>query len=68
MKHAKTFVNLGRFLSLLSFIAFMLTWVTGLTGGTILGRTEEHLFNDAIVLALLSIVCLLDGYIHSKNL
>jgi hypothetical protein len=68
MKSAKLFINIGRFFALLSLIAFMLTWVTEFTGGNVLGRNETHLFNDAIVLALLSIICLLDGYLHSKDL
>lgn len=68
MKSAKLFIKLGRALSLLSALAFVLTWITAFTDGTILGRTEAHLFNDAIILALLSIICLLDGFLHSKDL
>jgi Mg2+ and Co2+ transporter CorA len=68
MKNSKLFIKIGRLLSILSLIAFILTWVTGFTGGNVLGRTEEHLFNDAIILALLSIICLFDGYLHSKDL
>lgn len=68
MKNSKLFIKIGRLLSVLSLIAFMLTWVTGYTGHNILGRSEEHLFSDAIILALLSIICLLDGYLHSKDL
>jgi hypothetical protein len=68
MQAAKLFIRIGRLFALLALIAFVLTWVSEFTGGNVLGRTEAHLFNDAIVLALLSIVCLLDGYLHSKNL
>jgi len=68
MKSTKLFINLGRLFAVLSFVAFVLTWVTAFTDGGVLGRNEAHLFNDAIVLALLSVVCLLDGFLHSKNL
>jgi len=68
MKKGILFIKLGRVFSVFSLIAFILTWITGFTGGNVLGRTEEHLFFDAIILALLSIICLIDGYLHSKNL
>jgi Mg2+ and Co2+ transporter CorA len=68
MKTGNLFIKLGRVFSIFSFIAFMLTWITSFTGGNVLGRSEEHLFLDAIILALLSIICLLDGYLHSKKL
>jgi Mg2+ and Co2+ transporter CorA len=68
MKKGTLFIKIGRLFSILSLIAFMLTWITSFTGGNILGRTEEHLFFDAIILALLSIICLLDGFLHSKDL
>lgn len=68
MKSSKFFISIGRLFALLSLIAFMLTWITAFTDGNILGRNEIHLFNDAIIFALLSIICLLDGYLHSKDL
>lgn len=68
MKNSKLFINLGRLFSVLAFIAFALTWITAFTDGNILGRSEEHLFNDAMILSLLSIICLIDGYLHSKGI
>jgi hypothetical protein len=68
MKFTKITIKIGRLFSVLSIIAFILTWFAIYTKGPILGRTETHLFNDSIILALFSIIFLLDGYLHSKNL
>ena len=68
MQTGNLFIKLGRVLSVFSLIAFVLTWITAFTGGNVLGRSEEHLFFDAIILALLSIICLIDGYLHSKKM
>jgi hypothetical protein len=66
-KSTKLYIKLGRTLSILSILAFVLTWFVG-SDGVLLGRNASHLFNDAIVLGILSIFFLLDGYIHSKGL
>ena len=64
----KIFINLGRLFGLLAFLALLGAWVTQLTGGPLFGMSQQHLFGDATVLALLSLVCLLDGLLHSKGL
>lgn len=64
----KIAIGLGRLCGLLAFLALVGAWVTQLTGGTLLGMSQQHLFNDAMVLALFSIAGLLDGLLHSKHL
>ena len=61
-----TFINLGRLLLGLSFVGLLGTWWIQLTGGSFVGLSQEHLFSDAIVLALLGIGSLLDGMIHKQ--
>lgn len=61
-------INIGRFCGLLAVLALVGAWITQLTGGTLLGLSQQHLFNDAIVLSLFCIAGLLDGLLHSKNL
>ncbi len=64
----KIAINFGRFSGLLAVLALVGAWITQLTGGPIFGMSQQHLFNDAIVLSLLCIAGLLDGLLHSKNL
>ena len=64
---SNTFINLGRLLLGLSFVGLLGTWWIQLTGGNFLGLSQEHLFSDAIVLALLGIGGLLDGMIHRQT-
>lgn len=68
MNKTKAAIYLGRLFGLLALSALVGAWVTQVTGGTLLGMSQQHLFNDAIVLALFSIAGLLDGLLHSKNL
>jgi len=65
-KQSRFYIKLGRILSGLAVIAFVLTWFVG--EGEIMGMSEAHLFNDAIVLALFSIICLFDGCLHIKEM
>lgn len=62
------FVYIGRILLTLSLIALLGAWLTALTGRPIMGLTQQHLFDDATVLALLGIGCFLDAVWHSRNL
>lgn len=64
----KLSIALGRFCGLLSFLALLGAWITQVTGGTLFGMSQQHLFNDAIVLALFAIAGLLDGLLHSKGI
>lgn len=68
MKMAKAAVLIGWLCGLLAVLALLGAWVTQLTGGTVFGMSQQHLFNDAIVLALFNIAGALDGLLHSKNL
>lgn len=65
---ARFFITVGRIFGVLAFLALVGAWITQLTGGPLLGMSQQHLFNDAIVLALFSIGMLLDGLLHLKNL
>ena len=64
----KTAISLGRFFGALAFLALIGAWITQLTSRPLFGMSQQHLFNDAIVLALFSISGLPDGLVHSKNL
>ena len=61
-------VNLGRIFFALAFLALMGAWFTQLTGGTLLGMNQQHLFNDAIVLSLFGVGMFLDALWHSRNI
>jgi len=62
------FVRLGRVLLSLAFLALLGAWLTQLTGGQLLGFSQQHLFNDAIALALIGIGCFADAFWHARNL
>lgn len=62
------FVLVGRILLTLAFVALLGAWLTQLTGGALFGFTQQHLFNDASVLALLGIGSFLDAFWHSRNI
>lgn len=64
----KVSIYLGRTFGLLAFLALLGAWITQLTGRPLFGMNQQHLFNDAMVLALFSIGMLLDGLLHSRNL
>lgn len=61
-------VYLARALIGLAFLALVAAWVTQLPGSTLLGMSQQHLFNDATVLALLGIAIFVDAFWHAPNL
>lgn len=61
------FVSVGRVFFGLAFLALLGAWFTQLTGGNLLGMSQQHLFNDAIVLSLLGIGMMIDALWHSRN-
>ena len=61
-------VNLGRIFFALAFFSLLGAWFTQLTGGTLLGMNQQHLFNDAIVLSLFGVGMFLDALWHSRNI
>ncbi|MES2918748.1 MAG: hypothetical protein V4729_09035 [Pseudomonadota bacterium] len=65
---ARFFTGLGRVLIIVAALALFGAWITELTGSPLLGMSQQHLFNDAMTLALLGIACLLDALVHLKNL
>lgn len=50
----------------LAFLALIGAWLATMRGGPVLGMSEQHLFNDAIVLSLFAIAGLLDGIVHRQ--
>lgn len=61
-------VYLGRVFFALAFLALLGAWFTQLTGGTLLGMSQQHLFNDAIVLSLFGIGMFVDALWHARNI
>jgi len=66
-KGVRFFVNLGRILLFLAVLALLGAWLTQLMGPTLLGMAQQHLFNDAMALALLGIGMFLDAFWHGHN-
>lgn len=66
-KATSLMVYLGRILFALAFLALLGAWLTQLTGGTLLGMSQQHLFNDAIVLSLFGIGMFLDALWHARS-
>ena len=64
----KTATQLGRIVLFLSLLALLGAWYTQLTGSDLLGMSQTHLFNDAIVLALLGIAGLMDAQLHIQKI
>jgi hypothetical protein len=62
------FVYLGRVFFALAFLALLGAWLSPLAGGTVFGFSQQHLFNDAIVLSLFGIGMFLDALWHSRNI
>ena len=56
----------GRILLTLSLIALIGAWITQVTGTPLFGMSQQHLFNDAIALALLGIGMFLDALWHAR--
>jgi len=67
MKRSVFFVGLGRIAIALSVVALLCAWVSQFTGSDLFGLSQQHLFNDATVLALLGIAFLVDGVIHKQE-
>ena len=65
---ARWAVYVARLFLTLAFIALVGAWITPLTGGRLFGFSQQHLYNDAIVLALLGIGMFLDALWHARNL
>ena len=64
---APIFITLGRMLLTLAFLALLGAWLSQLNGGAFLELSQQHLFSDAMALALLGIGCFLDAFWHARN-
>lgn len=64
----KTAAKWGRISLVVAFLALLGAWYTQLTGANLLGMSQTHLFNDAIVLSLLGIAGLLDAQLHPQRI
>ena len=67
-QRAAAMVVIGRLFLTLSFLALLGAWLTEVTGGEVAGMSQQHLFNDAMVLALLGIASMLDAFWHARRL
>ena len=65
---AKSAATLGRLLLGLGFLSLLGAWLTQLTGQSLLGLSQTHLFSDATVLSLLGIGALVDAKLHSQKI
>lgn len=67
MNLARTTAIVGRGWGWLGLLALIGAWMTQLTQQPLFGMTQQHLFNDAIVMVLLCIASLLDSVVHAKG-
>ncbi len=67
MKKSSLAINIGRLALTISLLSLFAAWWTQLSGSSFLGMSQQHLFSDATVLALIGIGGLLDGIIHRKE-
>lgn len=58
-------IVLARVFYTFALLALVGAWITQVDGGSVLGLSQQHLYNDAIVLALLAIGSFLDALWHS---
>lgn len=65
---ARWAVYLGRIFFTLALLALIGAWITQLSDGRLFGMTQQHLFNDAMVLALLGIGSFLDAFWHARRM
>lgn len=63
----KTALNIGRIFLGISFLSLVGAWLNQLFGFAPLGMTQQHMFNDAIVLALISIALFIDATFHKAD-
>lgn len=62
-------VVIGRLFLTLAFLALLAAWLTEVTGGEVAGMSQQqHLFNDAIILALLGIASMPDAFWRARRL
>lgn len=62
-----TMVVLARITLVAAILALLGAWVTEFTGAPLFGLSQQHLFSDATVLALIGIAFLIDAVIHTME-
>jgi len=65
--NARLHVYIGRCLLTLALLALLGAWATQLLGDPVQGMSQQHLFSDATVLALLGIGSFLDALYHANG-
>lgn len=68
MNRTKMAIYVGRFCGVLALLALIGAWISQLTGRSLAGMSQQHLFNDATVLSLFCIAGLVDALVHARNL
>jgi hypothetical protein len=64
---ARFAVRCARLLWVAALLALMGAWLSTLRGAPLLGMSEQHLFADAGVLALLSLGMFADAWWHARE-
>lgn len=67
MRRSVFLIAAGRTSLAAALLGLLGAWVTQLSGGPLFGLSQQHLFNDATVLALIGISFLVDGMIHTNE-
>lgn len=67
-KYARLFISTGRVCLGVAFLCLLGAWITQLTGGTLAGMSQQHLFSDSMALSLIGIGSMLGGLLHSKGI
>lgn len=67
MKAAKIFAGLGRVFLALAGLALAAAWASELTRAPVFGLSQQHLYNDGTVLALMAIALLVDAQVHRSE-
>lgn len=67
MRRARFFTNAGRAALGLAVLVLLAAWAAAWNHGSFAGFSEQHLFSDATVLALLGIGFLLDAILHRQG-
>jgi len=68
MALTRTVVQIGRIWGWLAIVALLGAWTTQVTGQPLLGMTQEHLFSDATVFALLCIASFVDAMVRAQKI
>lgn len=67
LRRARFATNAGRVVLGLALLALLAAWAAGWNHGSFAGFSQQHLFSDATVLALLGIGSLLDALLHRQT-